>query len=102
MIWVDEHTANTSAKWCSSRGQQVEEVSVQGSVQSGIDFETFFRTGVLREPVCHTVEWEGVWPWALPGGRGPAWAEDRSPDDEVGKEKNFSPLLAGVIFLART
>ena len=34
-VRIDEHTANTSAKWCASRGQQLEEVSSQGSVRRG-------------------------------------------------------------------
>ena len=90
-VWIDEHIANTSAKWCSSRGQQLEKVSSQGSVQSGIDFETFITTGLLRDPVCRAGDWEGVRPWPrpLPAGRGPDGADGRTPDDEEGKEKTY-------------
>ena len=103
-VWIDEHTANTSAKWCSPRGHQLEEVSVQGSVQPGIDFETFInrgyisrhsRTGLLRDPVRHAGDWEGVRPWPrpLPVGRGLDGANDRAPDKESGKEKWFAPFV---------
>ena len=32
-------------------------------------------------------------------GSGPDGADDRTPDDEVGKEKHFLPLMAGVLFV---
>ena len=88
---MDDHTANTSVKWCRSRGQQLEEESSQGLVQSGIDFEIFITTGLLRDPVCHAGDWEGVRPWPrpLPAGRGPDGADDRTPDDEAGKKKKY-------------
>ena len=102
MVCIDDHAANISKKWCSSRCQQLEEVSGQGSVQSGIDFHIFIATGLLHDPVCHAGDWEGVrhWPRPLPAGRGPDGADDRTPD-EVGKEKNNSPLMAGVLLFAR-
>ena len=81
-------TQNTSENWCSSRGQQLEEGSSQGYVQSGIDFETFITTGLLRDPVCHAGDEEGTWPHPSPAGRGPDGADDRTPDD-IGKELNF-------------
>ena len=59
---MDEHTANTSAKWCPFRGQELEEMSRQGSVRSGIYFETFITTRLLRDPVCHAGDWEGIRP----------------------------------------
>ena len=96
-VWIEAHTVNTSAKWCSSRSQQLEEVSVQGSVQSGIYFETFSSTGLFRDPVCHAGDWEGVRPWPrpLPADRGLDGADDRTPDEETCKEKWSAPLKAG-------
>ena len=77
----------------SCRGQQLKEVSSQGSVQSGIDLLVNIRDiriiylyEVLRDPVCHAGDWEGVRPWpraALPAGRSPDGADDRTPDEEA-------------------
>ena len=66
----------------------MDEVSSQGSVQSGIDLEAFMKTRLLRYPVCHAGKWEGVrpWPCPLPAGRGTDEAGDRTPDEEAGKE----------------
>ena len=102
MVWIDERTANISAEWCSSRCRQLEEGSSQGSVQSGVEFETFIATGLLRDLVRHADDWEGVRPWPrpLPAGRDPDGADDLTLD-EVGKEKNNSPLVAGVSIFAR-
>ena len=102
LVCIDEHAANISAKWCSSRCQQSEEVSSEVSVQPGIYFEIFPTTGLLHDPVCHAGDWEGVrlWPRPLPAGRGPDGADDHMTD-EVGKEKNNLPLIAGVSLLAR-
>ena len=79
-------TASTWAKWRSSKGQQFEEVSVQRSVPSGIDFETFITTGLLHDPVYHARDWEGVRPRPrpFPAGRSPDMVHDRTPDDDVG------------------
>ena len=60
LVRIDEYAANISAKWCSSRCQQLEEVSSQWSVPSGIDFDMFIATGLLHDPVCHAGDWEGV------------------------------------------
>ena len=81
----------------------MEEGSSQGSVQLEIYFEAFITSGLLRDPVCHAGDREGVRPWPrpLPAGRGPDGADNRTPDDEAGKEKHFSPLMAGVLLLAR-
>ena len=42
-------------------------------MQSGIDLETLVTIRLLRDPVCHAGEWEGVRPWPrpLPASRGP-------------------------------
>ena len=84
-VWMDEQTANTSALCCSSRGQQSEEMSNQGSVQLGIDLLTLMTTGLLRDPFCHAGDWEGIQPCPLPAGRGPDGSDDRTPDEEAGR-----------------
>ena len=50
---MEKQTASTSAWWCSSRGQHLEEVSSQGSVQSGMDWLTCVKTELLRDPVYY-------------------------------------------------
>ena len=87
-VWMDEQTVNTTALWCSSRGQQLEEVPTQGSVQSRTDLMAFMTTVILRDPVCHAGDWEDVRPWPRPlrAGRGPDGVDDRTPDDEPAKE----------------
>ena len=35
-------------------------LSSQGAVQLGIYLETFMTTELLRDPVCHAGDWEGV------------------------------------------
>ena len=42
------------------------------------------------------------WPRSLPAGRGPDGADDRTPDEERGKEKKLSPLMAGVLLLDKS
>ena len=102
-VRIDEHTANTSTKWYLSRGQQLEEASSQGSVQSGIDFESFLTTALFHNPVRHAGDWEGVRPWPrpLPASRGPDGADDRTPDDEAGQIFFFAVNMAGVLLFAR-
>ena len=84
-------------------GKQLEGVSSQGSVQSGIDLLTFMTTGLLRDPVCHAGDWEGVRPWSrlLPADRGPDGADDRTPDEEAGKAKWCAPVKAGILLFVR-
>ena len=69
----------------------------------GDRFRDIHRDRIMCEPVCHAGDWEGVRPWPrpLPGGRGPDGVDDRTPDDEVGRETKISPLMAGVLLLAR-
>ena len=45
---------------------------------------TFMTTALLRDPVCHPGDWEGVRPWPrpLPEGRGPDGADDRPPVED--------------------
>ena len=83
-VLMDEQTANTSVQRCSSRGQQLGEVSSQGSVQSGIDLLTFMAIELLRDPVCHAGDWESVgrWPRQKPAGQGPDGADDRTRVEE--------------------
>ena len=38
----------------------------------------------------------------MTGGRGPDGADDRTPDEERGKEKKLSPLMAGVLLLGKS
>ena len=76
-------------------------MSGQGSVQSGIDLATLMTTGLLRDPVRHAGDWEGVRPRPrpLPAGRGPNGVDHCTPDEEVINDKNISPLIVGVILL---
>ena len=66
-------------------------MSVQGSVQSGIDFETFITTGLLRDPVCHAGDREGVRsrPRPLPAGRGPDGLMTARPTTKEARKKMF-------------
>ena len=59
--------------------------------------------GLSRDLVCHAGDWQRVQPWPrpLPAGRGADGANDRTPDEEAGKDLFFSPLMAGVLLLAR-
>ena len=72
-------------------------------MQSGIDLLTFMTTGLLRDPVCHAGDWEGVRPWSrlLPADRGPDGADDRTPDEEAGKAKWCAPVKAGILLFVR-
>ena len=78
-------------------------MSSHGLVQSGMDLLTFITIGLLRDPVCHVGDWEGVRPWPrpFPAGRAPDEADDRLIVDETGSEKNRSPLMAGVLLVER-
>ena len=93
-VLMDEQTANTSVQRCSSRGQQLGKVSRHGSMQSEIDLLTLITTGILRDPVCHSGDWEGVRPWPCPllAGRDPGGEDDRTPDEEARKEKNTNAV----------
>ena len=91
-IWMEEQTASTSAKWCSSTGQRLEEASSQGSMPSGIDLLTIMTARSLRDPDCHSGNWGGVRPWSRPlmADQGPNVADDRALDEEAGKENKIA------------
>lgn len=77
----------------------LEAVSSHGLVQSGMELLTFRTAGLLRDPVRHVGDWEGVRPRPrpMPAGRGPDGADGRLTVDEAGNEERCSPLMAGII-----
>ena len=81
----------------------MEEVSGQGSLQSGIDLLTLMITELLRDPVCYTGDWEGARPWPrpVPAGWGPNGVDDSPPVEKQARKTWLAPSKAGALFFPR-